>query len=149
MCIYSLIRVLHILRYISDGLSEITESHPELNLPPDLLPARNHPYLEISDRPAHRAVLDLLREHATRSVTYITLGPLTNLAQMLRTDGACVRERIGRVVTMGGALDVPGNMTPSAECASLPFTTSWWSADVSRGHAQSISLQTRTQSMKC
>ncbi|KAH9986999.1 nucleoside hydrolase [Russula compacta] len=88
-----------------DGLSEITES----------LSSRDHPYLEISDRPAHQAVLDLLREHAMRSVTYISLGPLTNLAQMLRTDGACVRERIGRVVTMGGALDVPGNTTPSAE----------------------------------
>jgi len=98
-----------------DGLSEITVSHPELNLPPDLLAAGNHPYLEINHSPAHKAILGLLREHAARSVTYIALGPLTNLAQMLKTDGACVRERIGRVVIMGGALDVPGNTTPSAE----------------------------------
>jgi hypothetical protein len=107
---------------ISDGLSGITESHPELNPPPDLLSTRNHSHLEISDRPAHQAVLALLREHAARSVTYIILGPLTNLAQMLRADGACVRERIGRVVIMGGAIDVPGNVTPSAECVSLPFS---------------------------
>jgi hypothetical protein len=116
-----------VLRWISDGLSEITELHPELNLPPDLLAAGNHPYLEISNSPAHKATLSLLREHAARSVTYIALGPLTNLAQMLRTDRACVRERIGRVVIMGGALDVPGNTTPSAECACLPSPTSWQS----------------------
>jgi len=98
-----------------DGLSGITESHPELNLPPDFLSTGDHPLLEISGQPAHEAVLDLLREYPARSVTYIALGPLTNLAQMLRTDGVCVRERIGRVVIMGGALDVPGNATPSAE----------------------------------
>jgi len=27
-----------------------------------------------------------------------------------------VRQRIGRIVCMGGALDVPGNITPTAEC---------------------------------
>jgi inosine-uridine nucleoside N-ribohydrolase len=107
------------LRHISDGLGEITESYPELNLPPDFFSTGGHPSLEISDRPAHQAALDLLREHPTRSVTYITLGPMTNLAQMLRTDGACVRERLGRVVIMGGALDVPGNARPSAECTRL------------------------------
>ena len=66
-------------------------------------------------------MLGLLREHPPRSVTYIALGPLTNLAQTLRADGACMRERIGRVVIMGGALDVPGNTTPSAECARHPL----------------------------
>ncbi|KAH9971125.1 nucleoside hydrolase [Lactifluus volemus] len=98
-----------------DGLSDISVSHPELNLPPDFLSTGGHPQLELSDRPGHQAALDLLREHAPKSVTYIALGPLTNLAYMLRTDGACLRERIGRVVIMGGALDVPGNATPTAE----------------------------------
>ncbi len=114
----------HVLRYISDGLSNISESHPELNPPEGLLSAGHHSHLEISDRPAHETVLGLLRHHAPRSVTYIALGPLTNLAQILRTDGACVRERIGRVVIMGGALDVPGNTSPSAECARHPFSLS-------------------------
>lgn len=44
---------------------------------------------------------------------------------MLRADGVCVRERIGRVVIMGGALDVPGNAAPSAECAYLSFHMDW------------------------
>jgi Inosine-uridine preferring nucleoside hydrolase len=112
-----------ILKYFSDGLSDISVSHPELNLPPDFLSTGGHPQLELSDRPGHQAALDLLREHAPKSVTYIALGPLTNLAYMLRTDGACLRERIGRVVIMGGALDVPGNATPTAECAYLPLRT--------------------------
>lgn len=125
--LYSSIKALSVLRYVSDGLSNISESHPEFNLPEGLLSARNHPNLEISDSPAHEAVLGLLREHAPRSITYIALGPLTNLAQTLRRDGACVRERIGRVVIMGGALDVPGNTSPSAECAHHPSSISRWS----------------------
>ncbi|KAH9032452.1 nucleoside hydrolase [Lactarius pseudohatsudake] len=98
-----------------DGLGEITHSHPEFNLPPDLFSVGVHPQLELSDRPGHQVALDLLRDNPPRSVTYIALGPLTNLARMLRLDGTLVRERIGRVVIMGGAIDVPGNVTTSAE----------------------------------
>jgi hypothetical protein len=112
------------LRYTRDGLSEITQSHPEFNLPPDLHFVDLHPLLELSDRPGHQVAFDLLRDNPPRSVTYIVLGPLTNLARMLRIDGTFVRERIGRVVIMGGAFDVPGNVTPSAECASLLFSPS-------------------------
>ncbi|KAH8993484.1 nucleoside hydrolase [Lactarius akahatsu] len=98
-----------------DGLGEITHSHPEFNLPPDLFSVGVHPQLELSDSPGHQVALDLLRDNPPRSVTYIALGPLTNLARMLRVNGTLVRERIGRVVIMGGAFDVPGNVTPSAE----------------------------------
>ena len=51
-----------------------------------------------------------------RAITYIALGPLTNLALAARQDPALCRERIGRIVVMGGALDVPGNTSPVAEC---------------------------------
>lgn len=57
-------------------------------------------------------------------MTYIALGPLTNLARMVRMDVTCVRERIGRVVAMGGALEAPGNVTPLAECGSSLSTVS-------------------------
>ena len=129
------------LRYTSDGLSEITHSHPELNLPPDLLSVGVHPQLELSDRPGHQVAFDVLRDHPSRSVTYIVLGPLTNLARMLRIDGAIVRERIGRVVIMGGAFDVPGNDTASAECTSF-LTLSSRFAYVLCVRAQSISSRT-------
>ena len=35
---------------------------------------------------------------------------------MMRSDGDLVRSKIGRIVCMGGALDVPGNTSPVAEC---------------------------------
>jgi inosine-uridine nucleoside N-ribohydrolase len=47
-------------------------------------------------------------------LTLIALGPLTNLAQALRRDANLVR-RLQGVVVMGGAVTVPGNVTPVAE----------------------------------
>src|SRR5581483_1365068 len=47
-------------------------------------------------------------------VTLITLGPLTNLAQALEADPAMVRT-FRSVICMGGAIGVPGNVTPAAE----------------------------------
>jgi purine nucleosidase/pyrimidine-specific ribonucleoside hydrolase len=49
-----------------------------------------------------------------RELTLIALGPLTNLALALRADAERLA-RIGRLVVMGGAVDVPGNVTPTAE----------------------------------
>ena len=60
--------------------------------------------------------LDLIKSEPERSISYLALGPLTNLAKLMRLDRDAVRSRIGRVVCMGGALDVPGNTSPVAEC---------------------------------
>jgi len=35
---------------------------------------------------------------------------------MMRKESRLITERIGRVISMGGALDVPGNTSPVAEC---------------------------------
>jgi inosine-uridine nucleoside N-ribohydrolase len=51
---------------------------------------------------------------AMEPLTLIALGPLTNVALALERDAAAVR-RAARVVVMGGAVDVPGNVTPTAE----------------------------------
>jgi len=53
------------------------------------------------------------RRHGAR-LTLIALGPLTNIALAVAADGAAMRG-VGRVVVMGGAVDVPGNVTPEAE----------------------------------
>ena len=58
-------------------------------------------------------ILDLARRHG-RDLTIVALGPLTNLALALKEDAAAVG-RAGRIVAMGGAVDVPGNVTPTAE----------------------------------
>lgn len=47
-------------------------------------------------------------------LTLIALGPLTNLALALRRDPGRLR-RVGRIVAMGGAVTVPGNITAGAE----------------------------------
>ena len=58
-------------------------------------------------------IIDAARRHG-RELTLVALGPLTNLALALKEDAAAVG-RVGRVVAMGGAVDVPGNVTPTAE----------------------------------
>src|SRR5689334_3221125 len=44
----------------------------------------------------------LLRAQPDHSVTVLSIGALTNLAQLLRTDRALVRRKIARTVIMGG-----------------------------------------------
>lgn len=59
----------------------------------------------------------LLRGEMRRSaeeILYVPTGPLTNLAALLRDDPG-LTARLGRVTFMGGALTVPGNVTPCAE----------------------------------
>jgi purine nucleosidase/pyrimidine-specific ribonucleoside hydrolase len=53
------------------------------------------------------------RRHGRR-LTLIALGPLTNVALAVEADAVAMRS-VGRVVVMGGAVDVPGNVTPDAE----------------------------------
>lgn len=62
---------------------------------------------------AASVIIDLARRHG-RELTIVALGPLTNLALALKEDAAALG-RVGRVVSMGGAVDVPGNVTPTAE----------------------------------
>jgi inosine-uridine nucleoside N-ribohydrolase len=58
-------------------------------------------------------ILAAARRHGPH-LTLIALGPLTNLALAVAADAEAMR-RVGRVVAMGGAVDVPGNITPDAE----------------------------------
>lgn len=58
-------------------------------------------------------MLAAARRHG-RALTLIALGPLTNVALAVAADAATMRG-IGRVVAMGGAVDVPGNVTADAE----------------------------------
>lgn len=69
-----------------------------------------------SDKSGVDVDFDILNSEPERSVTYIALGPLTTLAQLARAHGEVLRAKIGRIACMGGALDVPGNTSPVAEC---------------------------------
>jgi len=61
-------------------------------------------------------LLTAVASDATRPVRVLTLGPLTNLASALERSPE-IADHIERVVIMGGAFDVPGNITASGSIA--------------------------------
>jgi purine nucleosidase len=65
------------------------------------------------DEPAHELLTRLPEEHPDE-VTLITTGPLTNIALALRANPRALAS-YARIITMGGAFDVPGNTGPVAE----------------------------------
>lgn len=101
-------------------MGDIANRHPELNLGsdlPSLLVEKR--CLEKIDENGFDALLTLIRSRSPRSITYVALGPLTNLALLTEKDRYAMTEMIGRFVAMGGAVDVPGNTSPVAECTFL------------------------------
>lgn len=59
-------------------------------------------------------LVDLLMREPTGTVDLLALGPMTNLAVLLRQAPQAAR-RIRRLVAMGGAVDEPGNIGPRTE----------------------------------
>jgi len=95
-----------------DGLSNITQTHPEFQLNKNA--EENHPHLKISPKPAHDVILDVLEQAPPKTVDILAVGPLTNLALALRRSPTTLG-RARRIVCMGGAFESTGNTTPSAE----------------------------------
>jgi inosine-uridine nucleoside N-ribohydrolase len=83
----------------ADGLGELDDWPP---VPAVLAP-----------QGAEAFIADTVRR-AAEPLTLVALGPLTNVALALARDAGAMR-RLARVVVMGGAVDVPGNVTPEAE----------------------------------
>jgi len=84
----------------ADGLGNVTGVYP----------APRHPLAE-------EEAADLLLEMIDRygdTLTVIATAPMTNLALAARRDAAIFR-RVGEIVQMGGAIRVPGNISPLAE----------------------------------
>jgi len=72
------------------------------------------PGTDTGDGPDGPEVLvEMARRHGS-ALTFVALGPLTNVALALEQDQGALA-RVGRLVVMGGAVDVPGNVTPDAE----------------------------------
>ncbi|KAG8982166.1 hypothetical protein FRC05_000308 [Tulasnella sp. 425] len=96
-----------------DGLSDISTTHPQYDVRPSFWPVDN-PYLNISAKPAHEAILGVLEREPAGTVTILACGPLTNVSRAISTSPN-VFSRVGRVVSMGGNLDVPGNTSATSE----------------------------------
>ena len=80
--------------------SGLTRRLPDPNLAPSQTPAVSFLAQSLLDNPGE--------------ITVIALGPLTNLARLLRRRPAALRAA-NRVVVMGGAVNVPGNVSAHAE----------------------------------
>lgn len=112
----------------SDGLAGIHAIRPEFDAPkrwfnffnkagPDSLDEKELqtlPYKPGFQKPAWTAILDLLRSEPENTVTIMAVGPLTNLAIAAAIDPETFC-RVKEVLSMGAALQHPGNVTPVAE----------------------------------
>lgn len=83
------------------------------------------------NKPASKFLAEVASAHPG-AITILAIGRLTNLAEAIRLDSNFVRN-VSEVVVMGGALRVPGNVSPVAEAniggdphaADLVFTSPW------------------------
>ena len=91
-----------------DGLGNL-----ERFVEPDGRPRYPEPPTAIEMRSAPEVILDAVDRWGAE-LTIVALGPLTNLARALQQDPRRLG-RAGRIVVMGGAIGVPGNITPAAE----------------------------------
>ncbi|WFC95298.1 hypothetical protein MBRA1_001945 [Malassezia brasiliensis] len=104
-----------------DGMSGVSF------LPDDPFPKATHTKLFMSSpTPADELILEVLRKHPPNTVRIAAVAPLTNLASAFLKDPATFR-RVGSISVMGGALDVPGNTSPTAE---FNFFADPWAAKV-------------------
>ncbi|BAZ28314.1 inosine/uridine-preferring nucleoside hydrolase [Cylindrospermum sp. NIES-4074] len=69
--------------------------------------------IEASTENAIDVILKAAQEYGA-SLNIVALGPLTNLATAIQKDAATMK-KIGRIIIMGGAVTVPGNITAAAE----------------------------------
>jgi inosine-uridine nucleoside N-ribohydrolase len=122
-----------------DGLAGIHESHPHLSPedtwqklfekpPPDSVVTEGVDDRELTEDqssfrpslvPAHKEILRVLKENEPDTITIVAVGPLTNLALAAAEDTETFL-RVKEVVSMGGAIDLNGNVCfPPSNPSSL------------------------------
>ncbi|BGP13042.1 hypothetical protein JCM10213_000953 [Rhodosporidiobolus nylandii] len=99
-----------------DGLSNCTTRHP------DLTPPASHvsPFYTLSTSSALEGATSILSSNPKQSVAYVALGPLTSLAQLHLSSAnpsseTSILRDFSVILSMGGALNHPGNTTPVSE----------------------------------
>ncbi|HEY9631429.1 MAG TPA: nucleoside hydrolase [Coleofasciculaceae cyanobacterium] len=74
-------------------------------------------YPALTTEPSAEDAIEVLLKAAEEygnNLTIVALGPLTNLATALEKDRTTL-QKVGRIVIMGGAVKVPGNISAAAE----------------------------------
>jgi hypothetical protein len=84
-----------------DGLGGISDRHPDIDEGCDLI-AEAARFFKTFDGPPEQLTIDLLQQFPEREITYLVLGPMTNLYHTVQADRQVFRDRIGSVVCMGG-----------------------------------------------
>lgn len=103
-----------------DGLGNVHTLAPEYTAPKDWMEAfeseaqsKDLPFIP-SKVPSYEHILRILKEEEADTVVIVAIGPLMNLAKAAEMDPETFA-RVKHVVCMGGALTIPGNVTPYAE----------------------------------
>ena len=95
--------------------------------------------LPVSDQsPSNQTATELLTaavRSAPEKITLLTLGPLTNVAEALQKDPSLV-DRIGGIIIMGGAMQVPGNVGASG--VEIDNAVAEWNIYVDPAAANSV-----------
>jgi purine nucleosidase/pyrimidine-specific ribonucleoside hydrolase len=91
-----------------DGLGGLDQYHDASGNP-----SYPSPSIDVGDRDAADEILSQVQDTKV-PLTIIALGPLTNIAAAIERDPA-IMAKTERIVAMGGAVSVPGNVTPAAE----------------------------------
>ncbi|GAA5965833.1 hypothetical protein JCM3765_001198 [Sporobolomyces pararoseus] len=92
-----------------DGLANCETLHPELTPPI----SHKSPYYTLCPESALEGVTALVNSRDPSTVAYIALGPMTSLAQL--SEKLDLETAFSTILSMGGAVEHPGNTTPVAE----------------------------------
>ncbi|KAI3325324.1 putative nucleoside hydrolase [Xylariaceae sp. AK1471] len=110
----------------SDGLHGVHQEQPHLSpdetwkslfedgIPTPAQDPSYYSYFTPSKTPAHKEILRILKEEPADTITICAVGPMTNLALAAAEDSETFL-RAKEICVMGGAIEVPGNITPVAE----------------------------------
>lgn len=90
--------------------SAVKVAKADIESPSSLFRASNHP--------SHLEILKILEDNPADTIDVIAIGPLTNLALAASHDPQTFL-RAKSVLVMGGAVSVPGNITPVGEFNTL------------------------------
>jgi len=91
---------------------DTTEIHGDDGLGGVMFPEPDPAALPLEGAPLWLA--ETLLHHPFGSVDILALGPLTNIARLVREHPAAAG-RVGRIIAMGGAIDERGNIGPHSE----------------------------------